>query len=297
MKVFISFILFLIAALVVGALLSYPVHQLISLFTEIPLEKLVNKVSKLVAIAGIVPFLAIYALNSWQAAGLNISKREFWREYFVGLGIGIATLCILTGMIMLLDIRVIDNAYEFNIINLIKTLAIGLVIGTLVAFIEEIFFRGVMMTGISRTTSLLGAAFLTATLYAGIHFIKSKGVALEGSVGFFSGLEVLQQMANKIFLAKNLDSFLALMTVGLFLALVRVNKQHIAQNIGIHAGWVMVIKFTKDITNSNDSAELSYLVGDYDGIIGWLGFGYLSLLCLGYYLFVLRPKINGVQSK
>jgi len=286
MKVFLSFTLFLALALVLGGLLAYPIH----LMTDLPMEKLVTKVSKLIAILSIVPFLALFHLNNKRAAGLHLAKPAFLREYLIGLGFGILTLAVLSGMLLGLDIRVLDPEYEFTVFNLLKAVLLGLLIGTLVACIEEIFFRGVMLTGIRRSTSAIAAVGLTALLYAGVHFIKSKGVELQTEPGLFSGLDILGQIAGRILRYANLDSFLALCSVGLFLALMRLKQGNIAQCIGLHAGWVMIIKTTKDLTNSNPTSELSFLVGTYDGIIGWLAFVYLCFLCTLYALWMLKSR-------
>ena len=285
MKIFLAFTFFLISALLIGAAFAYPIH----LATDIPVEKLVTKVGKLIATLSLIYFLRIFHLNNKNDAGYTLNLNHFSQQFISGLGIGIVTLCILSAMILLLDIRILDPDFNFSFTHIIKTLFISLCIGTLVALIEETFFRGVMFAGIQRSTSLLAAIVLTAVLYSGVHFIKSKGVEVD-SASPWSGFDVLSQIAGNIFQLSNLDSFLALLTVGLFLSLVRANKGNIAQCIGIHAGWVMVIKTTKDVTDSNKLGEYAYLVGSYDGIVGWLCFGYLCLLCSLYYFFIFKNK-------
>ena len=71
-----------------------------------------------------------------------------------------------------------------------------------------------------------------------------------------------------------LDSFLTLLLVGLLLAGVRERTGAIAACIGLHAGWVCVIKATKDLTAVNAGSDWSFLVGPFDGYTGWLVAGW-----------------------
>jgi hypothetical protein len=73
-----------------------------------------------------------------------------------------------------------------------------------------------------------------------------------------------------VFQWKHLSSMAALFMVGVFLALVREHTGHIAWGIGLHAGWVFVIQVTRRMTDGNPEAPAAFLVGTYDGIIGWL---------------------------
>jgi hypothetical protein len=70
---------------------------------------------------------------------------------------------------------------------------------------------------------------------------------------------------------------------GLLLALVRERAGHIGWCIGLHAGWVLVIQASRRLTDVNDDSPLSFLVGDYDGIIGWLAALWIGLLMALYW--------------
>jgi len=75
-----------------------------------------------------------------------------------------------------------------------------------------------------------------------------------------------------------LDSFATLALVGLLLALVRRRTGAIAAGLGMHMGWVFVIKATIKLTRVNDDAPASILVGSYDGYTGWLVAGWAAVL-------------------
>ena len=75
-----------------------------------------------------------------------------------------------------------------------------------------------------------------------------------------------------------LDSFVTLVIVGLLLALVRRRTGAIAAGVGLHMGWVLVIKTTITTTRVNDDAPTAFLVGSYDGYTGWLVAGWAAIL-------------------
>jgi membrane protease YdiL (CAAX protease family) len=84
---------------------------------------------------------------------------------------------------------------------------------------------------------------------------------------------------------KNLDSMAALFVAGLFLALVRERTGHIGGCVGLHAGWVLVIQVTRQVTDGDPDSELSFLVGVYDGTIGWLATAWIGALATLYWIW------------
>ena len=65
------------------------------------------------------------------------------------------------------------------------------------------------------------------------------------------------------------DSFLALLMLGILLALVRMRTGAIAASIGLHAAGVCVIAVLRKTTSVDNAAEHAQWVGSYDGVIGW----------------------------
>jgi uncharacterized protein len=67
------------------------------------------------------------------------------------------------------------------------------------------------------------------------------------------------------------DSFLSWLVVGLILSLTRVLTGNIAVAIGLHAGWVVVLRMLQESTTSGSSPAYSAWVGRFDGLLGyWL---------------------------
>jgi hypothetical protein len=76
----------------------------------------------------------------------------------------------------------------------------------------------------------------------------------------------------------------ALFLVGILLATVRERSGHIGWCVGLHAGSIFTIQVTRHLTDARPSSPHAWLVGDYDGILGWLASAWIGLLVLGLLL-------------
>jgi membrane protease YdiL (CAAX protease family) len=181
--------------------------------------------------------------------------------------------------------------WVFSWPDLIFTVLGALTIGLVVALIEETFFRGAMFTAVDRYSGLWPAAVLPSLLYAAVHFINTDNDVAPGALQWYSGLVVLAHCFEQFTDPSTIiDSFLALFAVGVFLALVRAHTGGIAACIGLHAGWVLVIKLTKDITQIDSRAELLFLVGDYDNITGYLALILITIVTVIYYCLAAQSR-------
>jgi membrane protease YdiL (CAAX protease family) len=80
------------------------------------------------------------------------------------------------------------------------------------------------------------------------------------------------------------DSFVTLFVVGIFLSMVRERTGNILWVIGIHAGWVMIIKATKYLTDvTSIEGNTSAWIGTYDSLTGWMATLWLAAISLWYW--------------
>jgi membrane protease YdiL (CAAX protease family) len=167
---------------------------------------------------------------------------------------------------------------EFGPQLLAEALVSGLLAGFGVAFIEETFFRGLMYRAVSRESGFAVAAGCTALVYAAIHFLAPAEMPAD-EVAWDSGLRLLGgALTNYSDPLPVVDSFVTLVLVGLFLALVRRRTGAIAAGIGLHMGWVWVIKSTRVVTHVNEDAAWNFLVSSFDHYTGWLVAAWAALL-------------------
>ena len=289
MRAFGIFTSFLACCLLISALFHYPLHLLLNSFLEVPVHKQVPRIAKIIALPGFFLLIAWLGLYTRKALGFGQPRPTFLHQILIGWLYGILILIILSTLLISLGIRTLDPIDNDFLFTLTKTLLSGLIGGLLIGLIEETFFRGAMYQAIRRQGRAFSAITFTSLLYAAVHFIDP--IKLTEPVDWFSGLQILSGSFWQLGDSTTFDSFIALFAVGAFLGLVREHTSNIAYCIGLHAGWVLIIKCTKKFTSNNHSSEWAFLTGTYDGITGYLAAMWLALLMLLYWLY-LKQKAN-----
>ena len=100
------------------------------------------------------------------------------------------------------------------------------------------------------------AVLLTAPLFAVLHFFAKASIPA-AQVSWGSGFDLLvRSFAPLSHPALVFDSFLAWLAVGLILSLTRVLTGNIAVAIGLHAGWVVVLRMLQESTARGSGASL-----------------------------------------
>lgn len=285
MPALLYFIVYLGVAMLLTALLYYPVFQVLDAVWEVRPDRVFYRLTMIIAALGFWPFLKLQGINNRYALGYSLDSRRFLQTFSRGLGIGVM---ILTGhaiLLVLLGARVPEPG-DIHFSDFLYALLSGLLSGILVAFIEESFFRGAMHYGMRRRSTMQTTIITTALLYAAVHFIHPPMPAEGTIIGWQSGWEMLAGMFHSYDnFAGIADSYMALFAAGLFLGLVRERTGNIALCIGIHAGWVLTIKLVKEITNAATNTPAALLIGSYDSIIGWAATAVLGLVTLWYWRY------------
>jgi membrane protease YdiL (CAAX protease family) len=189
----------------------------------------------------------------------------------------------LVALLLALDVRQIKPGIDGELPPLLLG---GLVSGFAVAFIEETFFRGILFTAVSRTSGARAAIIAPTLLYAALHFLGGKLRVPPEEVAWRHGFEVLSRLFGRY--AQPLafaDSFLALLALGVLLAMVRLRTGTIAGCIGLHAAGVCAIFVLRDTTAVNSKAPLSFIVGQYDGVIGWAAALWFVAIIVAYGMY------------
>jgi uncharacterized protein len=183
-------------------------------------------------------------------------------------GIGIVTAIAGAAFLLVQGIRVVsDPASLASPAHLAHLALVALSSGVAVALIEETVMRGALHSAIARESGELAALWLIAPLFAVLHFFAKTHI---DAPGWMSGFDLLSRsFAPLADPGAVLDSFLAWMAVSLVLSLTRILTGNIAAAIGLHAGWVVVLRLLQEATGSG-SAHSAW-VGRFDGLLGyWL---------------------------
>ncbi len=293
MPALIVFIALFIFALIAGAMLAYPVHILLSNWFELDFERVI---SRSVVIMVLVLFLLMFrklGFNSWRDIGYSHNKKEFWSEFPKGFGLGLLIMLPVVAGLLIAKTRLIDPAWDWSFTSIVTLIITALLSGLIIAFIEETLFRGAMLTAIRRQASNLFAVVSTSLVYAFVHFLQPETHLTQNPLNWTSGLTVLKNAFTPLFQpTEHIDSFIALFLAGVLLALVKNHTNKLAICIGLHTGWVFIIKVFRRLTNSNINTDYSFLAGSYDKVIGYLAAFCIAIAIVIFIKIKNRPQLN-----
>jgi hypothetical protein len=282
MRAYAWFVAAILLAGGIGAVLSFPAYELTSTFAGWAFHRVASRVAMLILIAELVWVCRHLQLTSKRDFGYGLPWRRFLRVSIAWGAIGMATAGIGAWFLLSTHLRVLTPEFTPSAAGLAHIFLIGLSSGIAVALLEETVMRGAMHTAVERESGPWTAALLIAPLFAVVHFFAKARIAPE-DVGWGSGFTLLaHSFAPLSQPALVFDSFLSWLIVGLILSLTRVLTGNIAVAIGLHAGWVIVLRMLQEATTSGQAPEFSFWVGRFDGLLGfWLlpwGLGIAAVL-------------------
>lgn len=281
MKASLAFALYVAAAFLVPAVLAWPLHVgLAAAGVTFPFERLVFRLMELCALVGLWPLLAVLGRRGAAAWGFGAS--HFRRRLLSGLVAGAAMMAAPVAVLVAAGVRVPDPAVTFGLDTVARLAPLVLAGALAVAFVEEVWFRGALFTALRSAGGVAAAAAVTSLLYALVHFIRPAAHVPSDGGSWGAGLEAVAGSFDRLGSIAIWDSFLALCVAGAFLAWRRMETGGVAECIGIHAGWVIVIAVAKKATVLDPGAAGASLVGGYDGIIGLLVAGWLVVVMLAW---------------
>lgn len=249
------------------------------------LRKLIIRITQISLLLSIYPLMRMLKLTK-EDLGLA-EKKIFISQLLRGFGLGILTLLPIFIVLYLFEINVFDDSQPWSIGLVFKKITIAFVLASLIGVVEELVFRGMLLAGLRRNLPVIAAVLLTSTYYASLHFLDTKSSLSADNFSLAASFQLLIEAFINIFNPENVAAFCALLMVGIFLAVIRVNnKQSLAVCIGCHAGWVFQIKMSKSLFNTNPNAEyLAIFEGHSGGILGPLATVWLAALVVGYIFY------------
>jgi membrane protease YdiL (CAAX protease family) len=254
-----------------GAVLAYPAYELTSSFAPWAFHRVAGRVAMLLLAGELVWLCRHLNLKRKRDYGYGLPWRRFLTVSLAWGAIGVATAGVGAWFLMTAHLRLMSPDFVPGAGNFARIFLIGLSSGIAVALIEETVMRGAMHTAIERESGPWMAALLTAPLFAVLHFTAKARIA-PADVGWGSGFDLLLRSFSPLGSPSLVfDSFLSWLIVGLILSLTRVLTGNIAVAIGLHAGWVVVLRMLQEATVSGDAPAYAFWVGRFDGLLGyWL---------------------------
>jgi membrane protease YdiL (CAAX protease family) len=271
MRAFAWFLGSILLAGLIGACIAYPAYELTSNFATFAFHRVASRIFMLVLAVLLVWLCRHLNLRVKRDFGYGLPWRRFLKVSVLWAALGIATASAGAAFLLGTHLRVMNADFVPSAVSFARIFLIGLGSGIAVALIEETVFRGVLHTAIERESGPWMAAALTAPLFAVLHFTAKTRIPA-ADLGWGSGFDLLAlSFAPLSHPALVLDAFLSWLAVGLILSLTRALTGNIAVAIGLHAGWVVVLRMLQEATAGADAPAYSAWVAHFDGLLGyWL---------------------------
>ena len=291
MRVFAAFLGLFVLGFAAIAAFTYPAWALLHPHFDFPFHRIGERIGMLALLLGLVLTARRLRLNDKASLGFGLKRSAFLREMLLGLGLGALSMAAVVAVMGLMGLITWSAAASLTAGGIAKLLLTRALSGLAVAFIEETFIRGAMLTGIARESGVTAAVLLTSLIYAATHFFASYKISA-ADVTATSGLDLISGTLHLFAHPSSIvDAFSCLFAVGVVLAVIRVITGNIAAGIGLHAGWVWVMLVAHELSQPVRDASLSFLLSRFDGFVGWLVLAWTVVLGIGLSIFYVRRTL------
>lgn len=166
-----------------------------------------------------------------------------------------------------------------------------LLIGCLVGFIEEAFFRGFVLQSFMEEMSFPIAICVSSLIYSLLHFFRADVYVSKG-FQVFVGFTTMIQFFKPLFLqfAKHLPSIIGIFLVGVVFSYAFIQTKSLYLSIGLHSGWIFFMK-ADSLFVAHVSAKLGWLFGNFRMVTGVLV--WIFLLCM---IFVIKKIYSNTEA-
>jgi membrane protease YdiL (CAAX protease family) len=271
MRAFLWFLGAILLAGLIGACLAYPAYELTLSFAQFAFHRVASRIAMLVLIVELVWLCRHLHIAHKRDFGYGLPWRKFLRVSLLAGAFGMASAALGAAFLLHTQLRIRDPQFIASAAGLARIFLVGLSSGLAVALLEETVMRGAMHTAIERESGPWTAALLTTPLFAALHFFAKVRIPAD-ELHWASGFDLLaRSFAPLAHPSLVLDSFLSWLMVGLILSMTRILTGNIAVAIGLHVGWVIVLRMLQESTLRGGSPDYSVWVGRFDGLLGyWL---------------------------
>lgn len=256
-----------------------------SIFTS-PFRRVNDRIVLVFVLGLLTPAYRLSGLHG--RADFGIPKRSDWLHLF-GFGLVVAAVSMLITYVIGWFCGVYGVVeLEVNVVSELLQIIIGML---LVGVIEEILFRGFILTALRKSLGVVPAVLLGSALFAVVHFMKP--AEPETANRWFSGLLLLVHP-----FAKAGDTFLpevcTLFCMGTVLATLSIWTRSVYLAIGLHAGWVWIMMLFRLFTENQ--GRLVWLYGPSEWVSkGWIG--PIMALIVWAAVFATRGKWKSLGAK
>src|SRR5688572_21595730 len=241
---------------------------------NVPFRRVVSHCLIILALLGMWPLLRALGARSLREVGL--ARNEHWvMDLPAGLLIGWGLVALAAGICLAVGAAELDSR-----VSLMSRLPGALTSAVAVAIIEEILFRGAIMTALCRVWGPVGGLWASSALYAIVHFFSRAPDPTE--VRWDSGFFILGGMLQGFLdFEQVIPGFFSLTLLGVILGLAYQKTGALVMSMGIHGGIVFGAKLFSAAANSAPGANV-WLWGTEKLIDGWFSFFLMLAVTLAF---------------
>ncbi|OHB98294.1 MAG: hypothetical protein A2W74_02065 [Planctomycetes bacterium RIFCSPLOWO2_12_38_17] len=243
-----------------------------------------------VAILLIFLFRKSLMINAYAFAGIRNTDR-CWEHLKIGFLLGTGIFILYTAFSCVNDNMTLDIDAKSPGDLILKLTGI-LFVAFLVAFIEEVIFRGFILQSLLKDMGIVSAICISSLIFSILHFFKTKLLVSTG-IHLFVGFTVIYQSFKNIIINFTgiLPSVIGIFLIGVVLSYACIRTKSLYLAIGLHAGWIFIAK-TNTVLFDQVRTSSKWLYGDSTvatGLIGWI------LLIITFFLIrsITKVSING----
>ncbi len=241
-------LLYLVASVVLGALLAPPIFQwghslaareIFPSVTGQGFHRYFGRIVEITAILLLWPLTRSLKVKSLSELGLRWATRWAARLAF-GFFAAVALMAVMSLCVSAFGGVIFLPAGQQHLGEIPKVIFTAACVG----FIEECIFRGAFLGLLQRSMSRFAALLASSLFFAVLHFIQPlKSDIAPENVTWFSGLalipSVFSQWSNPAIV---FASFTTLVAVGWVLGWATQRTHSLWLGIGLHAGWVFCVQ-------------------------------------------------------
>jgi uncharacterized protein len=231
---------------------------------NVPFRRVVSRCLILLALIGMWPLLKSLGARSLREVGL--ARTEHWvTDVSAGLLIGWGLVALAAGICLAVGAAELDSK-----ISLTSRVPGAVLSAAAVAIIEEVLFRGAILTALCRVWGPAAGLWASSALYAIVHFFSRAPDpdAVKWDSGFFILGGMLQGFLD---FEQVIPGFLSLTLLGVILGFAYQKTGALFMSMGIHGGIVFGAKLFSAAANSAPRANV-WLWGTEKLIDGWFAF-------------------------
>ena len=234
-------------------------------------------------ITGVVMFFIcrrFLKLGSLNELGL-LPRTHAVLDIGVGAALALGSMLVLAWLMSLAG--VFSPFFRLSAAETLERCGKALLAAVSVAFIEEIFFRGIIFRGLRPDMRPVFAYLLAALFFSAIHFVQPADEVflsgIEPGAGFRHALESFYPFLNP---ETFLPGLFGLFLIGLVLCYAFERTGTLYMSMGLHAGWIFGLK-SFGAFGHYTRESLGWMFGSSDpkvvsGVISWAGIVVVGLL-------------------